>query len=143
MIAAVLDTNVLVSGIAGRQHSLSPPTALVAAWRASEFELVLSVEILAEVERTLCKPYFAQHINDAQRLRLLALLRRRGRIVTLTRRLSDVASHPADDLILSAAVSAKADYLVTGDQPLQTLRLVESVHIVSPREFWHVLLGEG
>lgn len=143
MIAAVLDTNVLVSGIVGqRRRPLTPPAAVVAAWRAGMFDLILSVDILTEVERTLQKPYFAQRISHNQRLRLLTVLRRRSRIVPLTKRLSGVASHPADDLILSAAVSAGADYLVTGDVPLQELRLVEGVRIVSPRTFGKILQDE-
>ncbi len=143
MITAVLDTNVLVSGMVGRRRILAPPAALIAAWQAGEFELITSSDILNELERTLLKPYFVRRITDQQRLRLLTLLRRRSRIVALTRHLSEIASHPADDLILSAAVSAEADFLVTGDGPLQQLVRVEGVRIVSPRDFLHVLRREA
>lgn len=143
MITAVLDTNVLVSGIVGqRRRQLTPPAALVAAWRAGVFDLILSLDILSEVDRTLQKPYFAQRISHSQRLRLLTLLRRRSRVVQLTKRISGVASHSADDLILSAAVSAGADYLVTGDGPLQKLGSVQGVRIVSPRGYFDVLQAE-
>jgi putative PIN family toxin of toxin-antitoxin system len=144
VITAVLDTNVLVSGIVGqRRRRLSPPAALIAAWRSGEFELVLSADILIEFDRTLQKPYFSHRITAHQRQRLMTVLRRRSRIVTLTKRVSGIASHPADDLILSAAVSARADYLVTGDGPLQQLDAFRGVRIVSPRMFWHVLRDAG
>jgi predicted nucleic acid-binding protein len=46
-----------------------------------------------------------------------------------------VATHPEDDLVLAAAVSAGADYLVTGDRKLQALDTFEGVRILSPRQF--------
>jgi putative PIN family toxin of toxin-antitoxin system len=143
VITAVLDTNVLVSGLVGqRRRPLSPPAALIAAWRSGEFELIISADILSEVERTLEKPYFSQRITTEQRQRLLTLLRRRSRIVRLTKHVSGVASHRADDLVLSAAVSAGSDYLVTGDGPLQGLGSIQDVRIVSPRDFWNVIQRE-
>jgi putative PIN family toxin of toxin-antitoxin system len=143
VITAVLDTNVLVSGLVGqRRRPASPPAAIVAAWRSGEFELITSSDIISEVERTLQKPYFSQRITTEQRQRLLTLLRRRSRIVRLTEHVSGVASHPADDLVLSAAVSGGSDYLVTGDGPLQDLGSIQDVRIVSPRDFWNVIQRE-
>jgi predicted nucleic acid-binding protein len=40
-----------------------------------------------------------------------------------------------DDLILATALSAQADYLVTGDSQLQGLGAYRGVAIISPREF--------
>ncbi len=50
-----------------------------------------------------------------------------------------VASHPEDDLILATAVSARADYLVTGDRQLLALGTFQGVQIVSPRDFVAIL----
>jgi predicted nucleic acid-binding protein len=51
VITAVLDTNVLVSGLVGQLGApLTPPAALVAAWRAGAFELVTSADILRGCE---------------------------------------------------------------------------------------------
>jgi hypothetical protein len=41
--------------------------------------------------------------------------------------------------VLAAAVSADADYLVTGDRQLQRLGTYEGVRIVSPRDFLALL----
>jgi predicted nucleic acid-binding protein len=43
----VLDTNVLVSGI----FFTGPPATILAAWASRRFELVASVEVLAEYRR--------------------------------------------------------------------------------------------
>ncbi len=50
-----------------------------------------------------------------------------------------MATHPEDDLVLATAVSAAADYLVTGDKQLQRLGGYHGVAIVSPRDFLALL----
>ena len=55
---AVLDTNVLASGVVGILIPLSVPGQLLRAWRAGEFQLAISSSILTELGRTLEKPYF-------------------------------------------------------------------------------------
>ena len=57
----------------------------------------------------------------------------------MTAEVHGVATHPEDDLILATAVSAKADYLVTGDKKLRELGSYQGVSIVSPREFLDIL----
>jgi predicted nucleic acid-binding protein len=52
-----------------------------------------------------------------------------------------VASHPEDGLVLATAVSAKADYLVTGDSQLQRLGQFEGEAIVPPRTFLDYLIS--
>ena len=49
-LAVVLDTNVLLSGLA---YPASVPGRLIAAWRFGALEVVLSDFILAELPRTL------------------------------------------------------------------------------------------
>ena len=45
--------------------------------------------------------------------------------------------------MLATAVSAQADYLVTGDIQLQKLGTYGGVTILSPRAFLDLLQGEG
>jgi hypothetical protein len=44
------------------------------------------------------------------------------------------ATHPEDDLVLAAAVSAAADYLVTGDRQIRRLGSYQGVTIISPSD---------
>ncbi len=143
MIRAVLDTNVLVSGLAGLELDTSPPGIILARWLAGRgagpFELVVSPHILAELERTLTKPYYRTR-------RLLAQIEAAERFVNDVATaiepgfvVSGIAPHPEDDLILATAVSAGANYLVTGDRRFQALGSYDGVAIVSPRAFLDVL----
>ena len=111
MIRAVLDTNVLVSGLVRRRPD-APSVQLLDAWRAGVFQLVVSEEILEEVARTLRKPYFKARLTEGQVERAILLLRRYAFLTTLSANVEGVAIHPEDDLILDAAVSARAAQLV-------------------------------
>ncbi len=136
MIAATVDANVVASGFVRPQ---SIPDAVLRAWLADRFRLVLSDFMIDEVDRTLASPYFAQRLSVEQRARNIALLRSRASIISITAEIHGVATHPEDDLVLATAVSAGVAYLVTGDKKLQRLRSYQGIAITSPRDFLDVL----
>jgi putative PIN family toxin of toxin-antitoxin system len=116
VIIAVLDTNVLASGVAGIARSESTPGEFLRRWRANGFILVVSESIVEELERTLTNPYFRGRLSSAEIDVALTSLRTEARVQPLTEPVVGVASHPEDDLIFATAVSARAHYLVTGDK---------------------------
>ena len=134
----VLDTNVLASA-AIAQPGGSLAMLLAAIW-AGVFDLVVSQHILDEFARTLAKPYFTRRIaaTDSQTYR--AAIARRATLIPITATVQGVATHSEDDLVLATAVSASADYLVTGDGQLQRLGSYQGVVILSPHEFVRLLL---
>lgn len=138
MITVVVDTNTLASGLV-RRNPASPVVAVVDGWRARRFRLAISEHILAELTRALADPYFQRHLTPQQTQRFLALLRRRATLVPITVEVKGVATHPEDDLVLATAVSAKADYLVSGDRQLQARASYQDVTIVSARGFVPIL----
>lgn len=139
MIRAVLDTNVLVSGILGVEHSSKPPAELFRRLQAREFELVGSGHILEELIRTLGNAYFSQRISPAEAAQAVSTIRQYAISVELDDPIEATATHPEDDLILAAVASAEVDYLVTGDRQLQALRCFGRAEIVSPAEFIAIL----
>ena len=140
MISAAWDANALASGVIGLTVPASTPGALLRLWFADAFQLVTSDPILAELRRTFRKTYFRRRISPQQAQHALEVLRARAITVTLTVLVQGVASHPEDDLVLATALSANADYLVTGDRQLQKLGMYEGVVILSPRAFLDVLI---
>lgn len=141
MIKALLDTNILVSGFVSFKHPERPPAQILHAFRAGLFELVISEDILEEVQETLKDPYFKNRLSSEDIIEAITLLIEETTIASVTVEIHGVATHPEDDLILAAAVSAKVDYLVTGDGPL--LRKVGSsyqgVRLVTPKDFLKIL----
>lgn len=134
MISAVLDTNVLVSGTV---TASTPPGKILDAWHDGQFELVTSEHIIDELERTLQKPYFQKYVTTNDVAAFIDLLRNEAIVIPITVNIEGLATHPEGDLILATAVSAKADYLVTGDGPL--LRKVgnsyQGITILTPSDF--------
>jgi putative PIN family toxin of toxin-antitoxin system len=136
VLTAVLDTNVLVSGVVSRGGI---PGQILHAWQEQEFALAVSQTILTEVARTLQDPYFRQRLTEQNRAEVLRLLLEQGILTELTVQVEGIATHPEDDLILATAVSAQADYLVTGDRKLQGIGSYGRVTIISPRAFLAIL----
>lgn len=139
MIRAVLDTNTIASGAARFRDGISPPVLILQAWALERFEMLISESLFSEVVRTLSKPYFVARVEPEIHVATLAALRNEATPVALTTTVSGVATHPEDDLVLATAVSAEADYLVTGDKKLQQIGQFRGVSIVSPRDFLTLL----
>jgi putative PIN family toxin of toxin-antitoxin system len=138
MTRVVLDANTLASGAITTTGTLA---SIIDAWRNGKYTVIVSEPILLELERTLQKPYFQQRLTNEQSSRFIMLLRKRAIISTITISVRGVATHPEDDLILATALSAKANYLVTGDAKLQKLGTYSGIRILSPRAFLDILLS--
>lgn len=136
MITAVLDTNVLASGFAS--HTGTPGQILV-LWTYGAFDLIVAEPILLELAHTFQSPYFQRRLTPKQIAADLALLRREATVTPVTVAVHRVATHPEDDVVLATAVSGQAEYLVTGDKPLQNLGTYQGVTILSPRAFLDLL----
>ncbi len=136
MIRVVLDANVLVSGFPATSGLLAE---LINRWRDGQFSLVLSEHILNEVERAWTKPYWSARFSRGEVRRAVLLLWEKAEVIAVTTRVSDIATHPEDDVVLATASSGSVNYLVTGDKALLALSSHEDVRIVSPRAFVDVL----
>ena len=133
MTTVTIDTNVLASGFVGDPR-VSPPAAILDAWRQRLFTVALSEHIFGEPSDTFALSYFRRRLSAAEAEANVTLLRQRTRIVPLTVSVAGVATHPEDDLVIATAVSASADYLVTGDRPLiRRVPTYEGVRLLSPR----------
>lgn len=129
-LRVVLDTNVLVSGLA---YPGSVPGRIVTAWRQGGVEVVLSRYILDELTRVLPRlPRVG--LTSAQVRDLADSLMFLADIVEPEGGHEAALRDPADQPVLQTLIAAKADYLVTGDKDL--LALADRYAIVTPAAFW-------
>lgn len=129
-LRVVLDTNVLVSGLA---YPGSVPGRIVAAWREGGLDVVLSRYILDELARVL--PRLARvRMTPAEIRDLVDSLMFMADVVEPEGVPDADLRDAADQAVLLTLVASKADYLVTGDKDL--LALAESYPIVTPADFW-------
>ena len=141
IIKALFDTNVLVSGFASFKHPTRAPAQLLHALRTGLFELCISENIIAEFIETLCDRYFKRRLKPEDIDEAITLVSEECTIISITTPVQGVATHPEDDLVISAAISGKADYLVTGDQPLlnKVGNSYRGVTLTTPNDFLKIL----
>ena len=141
MIKALLDTNVLVSGFASFKHPTRAPAQLLHAWLAGHFELYTSEHIITEFKNTLGRHYFKSRLRQSDIDEAINLLNEECPVIQITHFVKKAATHPEDDLVISAAISGKVDYLVTGDQPLlnKVGNSYQGVILTTPNDFLKIL----
>ena len=129
-LRVVLDTNVLVSGLA---YPGSVPGRIVGVWRQGGLDVVLSRYILDEMSRVLPRlnrvglsPSEIRDLVDSFMFLADLVEPDGGRDASLR--------NPTDQQVLGTLLASKADYLITGDKDL--LALAEKFPIVTPAMFW-------
>jgi len=129
-VRVVLDTNVLVSGLA---YPDSIPGRILGVWRRGGLDVVLSRFILDEMVRVL--PRLTRITLNSAEIRDLAdsfmLL---AEIVEPSSKVEKALRDRADLPVLQTLQASKADYLINGDKDL--LALADRYSIVTPAEFW-------
>lgn len=130
---AVIDTNVIVSGLIGA-GGRSPTTVILDAMLSGHFTYLLSLELLAEYREVLLRPAIRRRhgLTDAEVEVVLTELALNG---TLHDPAPSVAVLPdAGDRHLWALLETAAAILVTGDEALRR-RAPEPARTLSPRQF--------
>jgi uncharacterized protein len=129
-LRVVLDTNVLVSGLA---YPGSVPGHIVGLWREGGLGVVLSRYILDEVGHVLPRLKRIELSSDEIRdlidslIFLADVVEPHG---TQDAELRDAA----DQLVLGTLMASGADYLITGDKDLPALG--DRYPIMTPAAFW-------
>lgn len=130
-LRVVLDTNVLVSGLA---YPGSIPGRIVAAWRQGGLEVVLSRYILDELARVLPRLNPRLGWSAADFADLIDILALSADLVDPLGSTDPDLRDAADRPVLGTLLAGSADYLVTGDRDL--LALAGRHPIISPAGFW-------
>jgi putative PIN family toxin of toxin-antitoxin system len=129
-LRVVLDTNVLVSGLA---YPSGTPGLILGAWRRGGLEVVLSRYILDEMVRVL--PRLARvKLNPAEIRDLADSFLFLAQIVEPIGEEDEALRDPADQKVLGILLAAQADYLITGDNDL--LAIAGRYPIITPAVFW-------
>jgi len=130
---AVIDTNIIIRALIKPLGTVGP---VLDRLRDGAFLAVYSEPLLEEMLAKLALP----RIRDKYRLTpddiqdLLALLALRGELVKSERKIK-ICRDPHDDMLVEAAVEGAAQWVVTGDQDLLSLKEFETVRFVTPRVF--------
>ncbi|MEG4108137.1 putative toxin-antitoxin system toxin component, PIN family [Microcoleus sp. S13_C5] len=131
----VIDTNILVSAaIAGRKP------ASVISWviNQPDYEWVVSEEILAEYEDVLSRPKLK--LTDAQKERWLNLIQGSTKLIDVSIEI-DFPRDQKDAKFIACALSANADFLITGDRDFTEVQSLENTLIISVSMFAELIMN--
>jgi putative PIN family toxin of toxin-antitoxin system len=124
----ILDTNILLSAL------LSPrgtSAKLLAAWERKRFTLVACDALIAELREVAGRPFFRARLR-ASTAELLAAGVRDFSLFCPNPPSGPAAPDPKDSYLLALAEASQAEFLVTGDKELLSLKLHRSTRIITP-----------
>ena len=136
----VIDTNTVISGFLWGSY----PRQIIDLVRTQEITVYTSSFLIEELSEVLSRPKFYQRIQtviEETPESLVNNYRNLVKIVEIYQVEKIVINDPDDDQVLACAISANADYIISGDQDLLTLKLYQNIPIVTPREFMKIWLS--
>jgi uncharacterized protein len=133
-VRAVLDPNVLVSGLLSRSGT---PAALLRAWLDGAYELVVSPALLDELARVLGYPTISARVTPDEAREFLGVLRTQAGLIADPPEAPSVHSPDRDDDYLIALAATARAVIVSGDSDL--LSLAGQIPVHSPAAFLALL----
>jgi hypothetical protein len=130
VIRVVLDTNVLVSALLF-ETTLS---RVIDLWQGGAIVPVISKDTFQELQTVLAYPKFSLTPNETRAMLEQEILPF-FEVIDVSEEVKGICNDPADDKFISCALSASAEYLVSGDKALTDLKQYKSAKIIKPSEF--------
>lgn len=140
MIRAVLDTNVLVSGLIS---PYGPSRHIFTTWQEGRFELVTSLPCLEELDRVLhySRIQSKYQLAEDDIFAYILLISTPGDVVPVPQVSNRICDDAGDDKFIVAAIAAEAQFVVSGDSDLLSMNGFAGIEIVTPRDFAIDVLG--
>ncbi|OGQ33490.1 MAG: putative toxin-antitoxin system toxin component, PIN family [Deltaproteobacteria bacterium RIFCSPHIGHO2_12_FULL_43_9] len=129
----VCDTNVLISSFifpGGKQDKIFRKII------SGRFKHAISPDIITEIKRVLTEKFDIEKNTLEQFLELLLSV---SNLVYPSERIDIIKADPTDNRILECAITADADYIITGDKKhIIPLKKYNGIKIVSPADFANI-----
>jgi uncharacterized protein len=129
MLKLVIDTNLWVRVLLGGPLS----SFILTAWLNNRFQVVTSIELLAELDTVWQRPRLHRHIDPQDAQELFHQLHERSLLVELVTTPPNCRD-PKDNPVLATAIDGRADAIISGDSDLRAddgLRAAMLVHGVA------------
>jgi len=138
MIRVVLDTNLLVSALGNPRGA---PAKILETWSLGDIAVVSSEAILEEVRRVMEYPKVRKflHMRTEEIENFIDELKEFCLLVPGGFEINVIEEDPSDDKFLACALEGEAEFIVSGDKHLRSLREYRGVQILSPNSFLTLL----
>jgi putative PIN family toxin of toxin-antitoxin system len=129
LIRVVLDTNILLSALLFKGRL----SRIVDLWKEGAIKPFFSRETFEEFRTALGYPKFSLKAHEVKAI--LEETLPYFEVVGSKEKISGVCKDPDDDKFISCALAASAEYIVSGDKDLCSLKKYHSVKIISGMKF--------
>lgn len=126
----VLDTNILVSALIFKGEV----SRLVKLWKTGKIVPVISQATFKEFKEVLAYPKFSLTMGEIKTIiedEILPFFE----VIDVREKIGGLCRDPEDDKFLACALSASANYIVSGDKDLCDISRYKSIKIVKVSEF--------
>jgi putative PIN family toxin of toxin-antitoxin system len=125
----ILDTNLWISFLISKKFS-----AIDSLINNGDILLIFSEESLEEFVTVARRPKISKYIPESAIDEILYLFHKYGKLIKVISNIADCRDQK-DKFLLNLAIDSNADYLVTGDSDLLTLKRVKNTRIMSWNDF--------
>lgn len=125
----VIDTNVIVSAFGW----LGKPEEVLRLVTKGKIVSYISTEMLAELRKVVSYPKFK--FSEALQAQIIETVFFESSLVFVNESLNVIADDPEDNKVLECAVSAGADFIISGDKHLLNLKNFREIEILTPEDF--------
>lgn len=129
----VLDANIYISTLISSKGN---PARIVRWWLNGEYDVLVSQPIIDEILRVTAYDRIQKKYSEVRenRLEFVALISEQA-IWVEPNELLDVVGDESDNRYIECAIAGSADYIVSGDEHLISLKEYQGVEIVTPAAF--------
>lgn len=136
MKRVVLDTNIVISSALGGALVL-----VLEKWDERKFTVIVTTDIVAEYFDVLNCPKFGLKQDTVDKI--ARFIYQFSEFIVPEEKIKFIEDDPKDDRFLEAAITGKADFIVSGDRHLLNLKEFRSIPIITGREFLDWLKTSG
>lgn len=130
MFRVVLITNIFISGIFWRGN----PYEILSMCLEEKLCLITSLRILEELQEVLrAEKKFELSEDDISSY--MSLIISHSVTVDPSQTIDIITDDPEDNMVLECAVEGKADYIISGDRHLLSLKEYKGIGILTAKEF--------
>ena len=133
-LKAVLDTNVTLSMAFAKEGLAKELREMVAE---GAFQLVTSKEILSELYRVIHYPRIQKQFRASKENidEFMGLMIEQATLTQGSYSIQKIKEDPTDDMFLTCALEAQADYIVSRDAHLRNLKQFQGIKIIDVKSF--------
>ena len=137
MLKVVADTSTIISGLLWKGNE----SKLLQEAEEENIRLFISKEILEEIEQVINYDQLQKYIAESEltKEQLLEKVNSLCHIVFGEKLNIDICRDKRDNKIIECAVHAKADFIVSGDKDILSLKEYEKIKIISTNEILKIL----